>query len=300
MQARLELVRRNEFAYVLQAFLVSREASGCVASTIEFYTRELGLFGDFCHWPPRPRDVERYFIHRRRIVSARSMLTTWNALSAFFNWCANRDYLDESPLIYLDKPRKPRRVPKAATPEIVARLFAALKTSNNPLAIRDLAMLSLIYDTGLRASEVAALLMIDLDLNYGSILVRSGKGDKDRVVYFGQSWPGRLLPWLQIHPGGEWLFVSRLRTEIRPLTRKGVYHALKRWARNAGVELTVHQLRHSYATHALRAGVDLGHVQHQLGHSSIATTALYLSSEDPSRRLAHREHSPLDKLKSHS
>lgn len=280
------------------AFLNAKRAAGRATSTLTFYAQMLGQFARHCaHWPPTVEDVEAFLLYKRQTVSETSVFTAWRAISAWLNWCERRGHLAENPLQYVDKPRRPQRLPKATTPKTLARLFATLlarATGGDAQAVRDHAMFRVAYDCGLRATELGGLRVDDLELAYHTLMVRNGKGGKDRSVYFGAKCARALGTWLEVHPGGDWLFPSRLRVELRPLTRRGVYHALKKWCRIADIELTPHQIRHSYATHALRRGIDLGHVSRQLGHSSITTTAIYLAADDPARRMAHLEHAPGD------
>lgn len=290
----------NSITSYVAAFIFSRKATGRADSTIIFYTQMLDQFAKFVPvWPPTPYDVNAFLMHKRQTVSKVAVNTAWRAISAFLNWCEWQGYLTENPLRRVDRPRRVKPLPKAASPGTIAKLFETIAehaTDGDVLAIRDYAMFRMCYDTGCRATELGGLLTSDLELTFNALTVRDGKGGKDRPVYFGAKCADALVKWLNMHPGGEWLFPSRLRVELHPLTRKGVYQALQRWCRLAGVRLTVHQLRHSYATHALRNGIDLGHVSRQLGHSSITTTAIYLASDDPHRQRAHLDNAPGDNI----
>ena len=284
----------------VEAFITSKHATGRSESTLRFYRDTLSKFACFCpDWPPSINDVEGFLEYKRNTVSAATVRTYYRSLSAFMNWCERRGRLDSNPTHGIDKPSNPRRLPKAVSQDVLKRLFDTITeaaVTGDEIAIRDLALFRLVYDTGCRASEIASLRIDDLDVEYNTVIVRRGKGNNDRAVYFGDSAALALGSWFSIRPDCPWLFPSRLRAEARPLTRRGVYQALKRWSRVAGVKLTVHQIRHSYATHALRNGIDIEHVQHQMGHSDLSTTAIYLAADNPGRRLAHLEHSPGDSL----
>lgn len=284
----------------VQEFLDAKRAAGRADSTLKFYTTVLREFSRFvAHWPPGPEDVEAYLLHKREQVRETTLASCWRGVSCFLRWCEGRGHLADNPLSSMDRPRTPRSLPKAARRSDIAALFSVVgeaAAQGDQLALRDAALFRVAYDTGLRANELARLRRDDLDEDEQALFVRAGKGGRDRVVYFGDRCRAALAAWLRRHPGGDPLFVSRVRTELRPLTRRGVYWALQRWCKRAGVRLTVHQLRHSYATHALRRGIDLGHVSRQLGHSSIATTAIYLAADDTARRQAHRERAPGDDI----
>jgi site-specific recombinase XerD len=279
----------------IAAFLESRRASGKAENTLRFYAGVLGEFSEFVSdWPPTPEEIEAYLLHKRATVSEISVHTDWKALSAFLNWCERRGHLVDNPLSQVDRPRRQPSLPKAAPKATLRALFNEMATAamgGDRLAIRDQAMFRLCYSTGLRASELARLRKDDLELEYNGLMVRDGKGGKDRAVYYANKASEALAAWLAIRPGGGWVFLSRTR---RQMTRGGIYKSLQRWCQAAGVKLTVHQLRHCYATHALRAGIDLEHVQRQLGHSSITTTAIYLAADDPKRRRAHLRRGPGD------
>ncbi|NJN96209.1 MAG: tyrosine-type recombinase/integrase [Anaerolineales bacterium] len=209
------------------------------------------------------------------------------------NWCEREELLEKNPLKRVDSPKNPRLLPKAIPQETMRRLFTAIESHlvGDDLAMRDRALFRLAYDTGARVSELARLQLADLDMEFQEILIRRGKGSKDRKVYFGRKCKLALQAWLEQHPGGVRLFVNVLGNS---LTRTGIYQILQKWCAIADIKMTVHQIRHSYATHALRRGIDLGHIQHQLGHSDIATTAIYLSVDDEARRLAHQNKAPGD------
>lgn len=126
-----------------------------------------------------------------------------------------------------------------------------------------------------------------------------GKGDDERVTFFGAKTARALRSWLAItHPGCEWLFPSNShQAGFRPLTRNGMYQALLRWCDVAKIErFRLHDLRHSYARHALRRGIDLEMVQRQLGHKDISSTMIYSKSEDEDRREVHLRLSPGDDI----
>jgi integrase/recombinase XerD len=187
---------------------------------------------------------------------------------------------------------KPKRIPRAIAKERLQRLFETMEAEGdrgNLLGLRDHALFRLIYDAGLRCSEAALLQMGDLELAENAATVH-GKGGDMRIVY----------GWLDVlHPGSSWIFVSLQVTRgLRPLTRNGIHQALHRWCDRAGIaHFRVHDLRHSYARHALRAGIDLEMVSRQLGHHDPGfTLEVYGRSEDRERREVHLRLSPGDHL----
>jgi site-specific recombinase XerD len=305
-QAQLRIVKPGErestLAWHIGDFILSRRAADRSPATIAFYEAILGELVKFSpRWPLEAEDLQNFLLKKAETCNAVSIRSYFRALRAFCNWLKDEERIADNPMDHMVRPRRlKRKIPRDAPPGAIKRLFGVLAdraADNDQLAIRDHALFRLVYDTGLREAEVAGLKVDDVDLLGHVVIVRDGKGSQDRVVYFGQRCREILEKWLMIRPDCPWLFPSRLRIRIRPLTPKGIYTALQRWCREAKIErISVHQLRHSYATHALRRGIDLDHIQHQLGHADLATTAIYLSPNDPDRKRAHLLHAPGDVL----
>ncbi len=277
-------------------FLNAKLAAGRQTSTIAYYQTILKQFESFMTtWPPEAGDIKTFFLHKRATCNEVSIHTAYIALRVYFNWCHNEHLLDNNPIDHVEKPKKPQRLPKAISLTNLKKLFTVMAiqaADGNKYAIRDLAILRLAYDTGCRASELGDLKIDNLDVARQSLLVESGKGQKDRLVYFGDRCCDKVTDWLEFHPGGDYLFCSRKRRVIEPLTRRGLLHIVKKWQAETGIKMTMHQFRHSYATHALRRGIPLNHVQKQLGHVDITTTAVYLAVEDEERRQIHQKLAP--------
>jgi integrase/recombinase XerC len=292
----------SDLSQQIHAFILSRKVAGCTPATLAFYGNVLGQLAKVACWPLISADLQTFLLQKSDTCNAVSYRTYYRALKVFCNWLANTRRLESNPIANLERPRNLRRkIPKEAPPGALKRLFRTLARAadDDELAVRDYAMFRLIHDTGLRASEAAHLRVHDVDMIRQEIVVRDGKGQQDRVVYFGRSARAALIDWLEVRPECPWLFVSRLRCRLRPLTPKGIYTALQKWCGLAKVErFSVHALRHSYACDALDAGIHLKHIQVQMGHKNLSTTAIYLHRRDPDRRRAHLEHSPGDWLDS--
>jgi integrase/recombinase XerD len=193
--------------------------------------------------------------------------------------------IDHDPTADLRGPRKAQRLPAVLTRDQVARLLAAPR-GTEPAALRDRALLELMYACGLRASEAIGLLIGDIDLDVGMLRAR-GKGSKERVVPVGREAIGAVRAYLE---RGRPMLVG-LRNEAHlfvnrrghGLTRQGLYKIVQGHARDAGLEgkMSPHTLRHTFATHLLAGGCDLRSLQEMLGHADIATTQIYthLSAE---------------------
>ena len=219
----------------------------------------------------------------------------FTVLTLFLNWCHRRGFLKENPLSQLDRPKKVKTTPKPASRQSIRLLFQAIEAvaaTGDTWAIRDRALFRLAYDIGVRASELCTMARADLDLAADAVYI-TRKGGGKQFVFFGPKAREALREWVLIHPTGEWLFVNQ---HWGKLNRRRVWNVLQQWCRAAGVRMSVHQLRHSHATHALRRGVDIRLVQAQMGHSSITTTALYLGADDEDRQEAYGRLAPGEDL----
>ena len=187
--------------------------------------------------------------------------------------------MEHDPTAELRGPRKPQRLPRVLSREEVARLLEQPRGAG-PLALRDRALLELMYACGLRASEAVGLELGDLDLEEGMLCTR-GKGSKERIVPVGRQAIAALRAYCRsgrpqllgtgVQPR---LFVNR---RGGGLTRQGLYKIIQGHARKAGLSerMSPHTLRHSFATHLLAGGCDLRSLQEMLGHADLATTQLY-------------------------
>jgi integrase/recombinase XerD len=207
-------------------------------------------------------------------------------LRSFYRHLRREEIVDDDPAAALAGPRRSRRLPKVLSHSEVQKLLAQPR-GDKPTAIRDRALLELMYASGLRASETIGLETGDIDLRRG-LLRAQGKGSKERVVPVGEQAVKALSAYLRagrpklVHSTSE----PKLFLNFRggPLTRQGLYKIVQRHARSAGLaqKMSPHTLRHSFATHLLAGGCDLRSVQEMLGHADISTTQLYthLSGED--------------------
>ena len=199
--------------------------------------------------------------------------------------CAARACSQRDPTADLRGPRRTQRLPAVLTREDVAALLSQ-PSGTEPLALRDRALLEVMYACGLRASEAIALELQDVELDEGMLRAR-GKGSKERLIPVGRhavaalrAWVARGRPALVGVQLQSTLFLNR---RGRPLTRQGLYKIVQGHARGAGLEdrMSPHTLRHSFATHLLAGGCDLRSLQEMLGHADLSTTQVYthLSAE---------------------
>lgn len=229
-------------------------------------------------------------------LSARSTARHVSTTRSFFRFLVREGVLAASPVSEVKAPRIGRPLPKYLTLTQVERLLNApdLRT---PEGIRDRAMLTLMYASGLRASELVTLRLENVDANAGFLYVL-GKGGKERVVPVADAALAALAGYLAgARPGflgkrvSSALFLSRRGKRI---TRQTLWNRIRRWALSAGIEerISPHTLRHSFASHLLAGGADLRAVQAMLGHADIATTQIYTHVTPERLRDIHRKHHP--------
>jgi integrase/recombinase XerD len=200
-------------------------------------------------------------------------------LRSFHRHLRRQDLITDDPTAHIRAPRHGRRLPKVLSRDEVARLLEQPR-GTGPAALRDRALIELMYACGLRASEAIELEVTDLDLET-CVLRARGKGSKERIVPVGSAAIRAVVLYLQrgrpVLVGlrhEKSLFVNHRGSG---LTRQGLYKIVQRHARSAGLDekMSPHTLRHTFATHLLAGGCDLRAVQEMLGHADIATTQLY-------------------------
>lgn len=232
--------------------------------------------------------------------SARSQARRLSAVRGLFRWLREEGQIEADPAQASASPRLPRRLPAVLSRSEVEALLAA-PGGEGPLALRDTAILELLYATGCRISEALDLTLARVDLERGLVRV-TGKGDRERLVPLGAPAAAALGAWLAegrpalVRGPQPWLFVNRFG---RRLSRQGFFLKLQDHALAAGItrSLSPHKLRHSFATHLLAGGADLRVVQTLLGHADIGTTEIYTHVSGEDLRERHRRHHPRGKTR---
>ena len=275
----------------LEAFL-ALSAARLAPRTVEAYRRDLtGL----ASWLGRPlasvttEELERWVAELRAAgLSPATIARRIASLRSLFRHLVLIGTVSENPAAELELPRRIRKLPRTLSPGEAERLIDAA-AGTTPRALRDRALVELLYGAGLRVSEAVSLDRAGVDLDQR--LVRTiGKGGKERVVPVGRQAVEALRRYLA---RGRPHLDRRHRPELflnaqgGPLTRAGAFLILRRLAAKAGLEperVHPHLLRHSFATHLLEGGADLRSVQEMLGHADLSTTELYTHVTDRRRR----------------
>jgi integrase/recombinase XerD len=215
----------------------------------------------------------------RPAVSPATIQRKVACLRSFYRHLRRQELITDDPTVYLRAPKQSRRLPQVLTRDEVARLLVTPRGTEPP-ALRDRALLEMMYACGLRASEAIGLEVGDVDLESGILRAR-GKGAKERLVPIGSAASRALVAYLS--RGRPRLVGDRMEATLflnhrgGGLTRQGLYKIVQRHARAAGLDnkMSPHTLRHTFATHLLAGGCDLRSLQEMLGHADIATTQVY-------------------------
>ncbi len=290
----------------LESLAVER---GVSPRTLEAYRRDLEVYAATlaAHGNPdveavRAEHVTRFLEAQHRAgMSATTLARRLAAVRGLHRWAQATGIALDDPARDARGPKRPARLPKSISVVEMESLLAQAQ-GDDPVALRDRALLELAYATGLRASEIAAVDIGHLDEEPGMLRVR-GKGRVERWVPVGaiardavDEWLSRGRPALAGLGSGDALFVNR---RGRRLTRLGVWHVVRDRAATAGLagRVSPHTLRHSFATHLLEGGADLRVVQELLGHADLSTTQVYTRVDATYLREVHRSFHPRERMR---
>jgi len=269
----------------IEAFLTSLKTERRLSPhTVAAYARDLGALVSYCEregvadlaaldsWQIRRFAAESH----RTGLAPRSVARRLSAVRSFLRHTVEHGGLAGNAAVGISAPKAPKRLPGTLDADQVAQLLES--SDDDPLIVRDLAMLELFYSSGLRLAELVGLDLNDLDFADQTVRV-TGKGNKTRILPVGRQALDAIRQWLPARLGmaasGESaLFVSQKGGRLK---HRSVQARLKRWARSRGSDrhLHPHLLRHSFASPLLESSGDLRAVQELLGHASISTTQIY-------------------------
>ncbi|SHJ64823.1 integrase/recombinase XerC [Desulfofundulus thermosubterraneus DSM 16057] len=261
-------------------FIVHLKSRNCSWRTVTAYTGALRSFIKWleettgCPFDPAsvtPLDVADY---RRHLLNRNRKPATINlhldALSSFFSWAATSGMTTSNPAEGVRRVPEQRGAPRWLTRQELGALMRAVQKYG---ISRDRALLAVLLHTGLRISEAVSLHVGDVVIRErsGWVTVREGKGGKRREVPLNVTARRVIQEWLNVHPGGDWLFPGRK----GHMTARAAEKILEKYARLAGVEVTPHQLRHTFCKMLVDAGESLDRVAVLAGHANLNTTARY-------------------------
>lgn len=258
-------------------------------NTLSSYRRDLESYIEHVHKMQSIQslmEIERanILLHledlRNKGISPRTIARHISSFRSFHQFLLREKLSDKDPTVHLEMPQIEQKLPKVLSIEEIDALILAPNRQKSQ-GVRDIAMLELLYGTGMRISELIGLNLEDVHLTMGFVRV-FGKGGKERIVPLGKSAINAIDSYLQNarsklqgkYPKTEAFFINQ---RGKRLTRQGCWKLLKEHAEKAEIkkEITPHTLRHSFATHLIENGADLRAVQEMLGHADISTTQIY-------------------------
>ena len=275
---------------------------GLSALTLAAYRRDLNALALWLHTQNTSlssaveANLQAYFAHRHDQTKATSANRRMTVFRRFYRWALRDNRLLADPTLKLLSAKQAQRLPKSLSEAQVDALLNA-PDAETPLGLRDRAMLELLYASGLRVSELVNLPLLSLNMREGVLRI-TGKGDKERLVPFGEE-------------AGDWMqrYLDSARGELLAnknspavfVTQRGVamsrvmfWMLIKKYALLADIHvpLSPHTLRHAFATHLLNHGADLRAVQMLLGHADISTTTIYTHVARERLKQLHAQHHP--------
>jgi len=279
---------------------------GLSVNTLSAYRRDLSLLARWLAQhqmsldQAREADLGAYFADRHAATRATSANRRLTVFKRYYRWALREQRIVSDPTLRLQSAKQSLRVPKTLSEAQVEALLLAPGEAT-PIAIRDRAMLELMYASGLRVSELVGLKLFHLGMNEHVLRVM-GKGEKERLVPFGEvaaHWIRRYLqearPEILQARQSEALFVTQRGAKSgQAMSRMMFWLMVKKYATQAGINapLSPHTLRHAFATHLLNHGADLRAVQMLLGHADISTTTIYTHVARERLKTLHAQHHP--------
>jgi integrase/recombinase XerD len=262
---------------------------GYSQNTLAAYRNDLSQFAAYLEkrqlsWDQVSRDVIVDYIMLMKTEQEYASSTVARkvaAIKSFFHYLVNRGELADDPTATLDSPKVRKRLPKSISAEDMERLLAEPAREETPKALRDRALLEVLYATGLRVTELVSLDVDDVNLASATVRVVRARDKRERLVPIHQRAIEPLQEYLERgrrqllrNPDETALFLNH---RGKRLTRQGLWLIVKHYVREVGIReaVTPHTLRHTFATHLIDKKADLEYVQELLGHANISTTQVY-------------------------
>lgn len=265
------------------------------ANTVMAYRNDLTQFADYLGttqpegsaWADVSLDSINAYVEKLGQQNYTSSTTARKiaALKTLFHWLSQRGTVSDDPTLHLRSPKVEKRTPRLLSEDEVTRLFDVAGRMPAPRALRDRALLEVIYATGMRVSEAISLRLSDLDFEAGTVKC-AGRGTRQRSAPLTSQAMASLKDYMDNARADmmgsattDFVFLNPLGTK---LTRQAVWQLTRQYAQLAGIdgELTPHTLRHSRAAHMLNSGADIKRVQEWLGHANLATTQMYRTKRE--------------------
>lgn len=266
-------------------------------NTVAAYRNDLGQFLEYVEgragsrltdWAAVSEEVIASYLdfmkHKDQPYASSTIARKVAAIKSFYNYLTAEGIVDENPTIDIDSPKVKKRLPQTLTFSEVERLLEAPAGGDTPKNLRDITLLKVLYETGMRVTEVVSIQLEDVDLDHATLSSPTRQGDA-REIPLEEETQALLVKYLAqgrpqlVKDQSERALFLNHRGE--KLTRQGLWLIIKGYARQAGLntEVTPHTLRHSFAVHRLSKGSKLEDIQRLLGHANISTTQIYAQME---------------------
>lgn len=308
----LPAIEHNALYPYLLAFLEARLVKGLSPGTVHSDDRALRRFILWCddRGLDDPRAItkpileryQRYLFYYRKTngepLSFGSQSRILGAIKALFKWLSRENHIASNPASELELPKRPHRLPKAILSLEEVQRVLHLADGQTVYSLRDRAILETFYSTGIRRMELANLHVYDLDPSRQTVLIREGKGRKDRLLpigdsalYWVQLYQQEARPFLITNPQEQTLFLTDYG---EPWLKNRLSDMVKKYFHHAKIDKVgaCHLFRHAMATHMLDNGADIRYIQQMLGHSDLSTTQIYTQVAIEKLRAIHKATHP--------
>ena len=283
----MEIITSDGYREIVNHFLAAKAIANCSMTTLKQYNYKLTNFFNTIkksYLDVKPDDIRKY-LNMYRVNHNASDTYRDNiriTLNSFFQWLVNNERLTANPCANVEKVRCCQKVLRPLTPyELEICRFRTVD-------VREKALIDFFFSTGVRVSECASVRITDIDWQNRSVLVRHGKGNKQRIVYFNAESEASLRAYLNSRTdGSDALFVS-VRAPHKPIGPHALENILKKVGKRSGFHVHPHKLRRTFATHCIDAGMSLEQVQLLMGHVSPATTMRYVTQNNSRVQMEHR------------
>ncbi len=303
---------------LIEGFKLSCQTENKSPKTIEWYTCFLQRFLQFLqhnNYPIRVSAIDKNHIrsfilylqqqaktpHTGKPLSNSTIQGYIRTLKVFFSWLSREEYIESNPMTRIPVPRAPIKIVNTFSHEHINRLATLCHISNGS-GYRNLTIILLLLDSGIRVNELVNIEYGDLDLTEGCIKIMKAKGNKERLVPIGSIVQKSLWKYINQYrpqPLTRKVTMLFLSEHGLPLTKSGVQQMLRRYGRTAGVtgvRCSPHTFRHTFAKNYLLNGGDIFSLQKILGHSSLASVRIYLNLFAVDLKKQHQHFSPVDNM----
>lgn len=279
--------------------------------TVKQYQRELQCFQEFVEHEGKinitdlkERDIKNYLFSFYDTLDNRTIAKKISILNQFYIYMLSIQVVNDNPCFFVETPKKEKKLPHFVGEKEMEVIFNYLESKTENLDIRDLAIIAILYGTGIRVSELVQVKINDIYFDRQSIFIERGKGDKERYVPMNKRMisylhmyiaEARQIQIMKSHYEGKLLFLNH---NGYPLTDRGVRDILHRLSKKLAIgKLSPHMFRHSFATALLNGGADLRSIQELLGHESLASTQVYTHLSQRYVKQVYKQAHPLNLMK---